>query len=295
MKFIELFSGIGGMSYGLEKAGFECVGFCENNNFAHKSFNLLHNSKKEMWEGWDIRNVTNEDVREIEYKKGRIDLVSAGFPCQSFSIVGQKRGLEDARGTLIFEVFRFVSILKPKYILLENVKTLLSNDKGKTFEIILSSMDELGYDVEWQVLNSKNFGVPQNRERVFVIGHLRESSGKKVFPIKGKSGGSIRVSGRINSIKGFDLLKRVYDSNHISPCLNTSEGGGKVPKIMIHPGKEVRKLTPLEYFRLQSFPDEWYYELKSNGISDSQLYKMAGNSVTSSVSYEIAKKIKEEE
>lgn len=114
------------------------------------------------------------------------------FRAKLFSIAGHRRGFEDTRGTLFFEVARFASILKPKYLFLENVKGLLNHDKGDTFEVILSALDELGYDVEWQVLNSKDFGVPQNRERVFIIGHLRGERGRKVFPI-GSSGAEVDI------------------------------------------------------------------------------------------------------
>lgn len=105
----------------------------------------------------------------------------------SFQHCWTSKGFEDTRGTLFFEIARFASILKPKYLFLENVKGLLNHDKGNTFEVILSALDELGYDVEWQVLNSKDFGVPQNRERVFIIGHLRGERGRKIFPIGGEN------------------------------------------------------------------------------------------------------------
>lgn len=338
MKFIELFSGIGGMGYGLMQAGFECVGFCEIDKYAHESYNLLHNKEKKMWEGWDVRNVTDDDIRGIERERGKISLIAAGFPCQSFSIAGQRRGFEDTRGTLVYEVFRFATILRPKILLLENVKGLLNHDKGRTFGIILSSLDELGYDAEWQVLNSKNFGVPQNRDRVFIVGYLRGTSRRKIFPITGNSGQFINVIGRLNKITGFDLLKRVYNIDNISPTLNTKGGGSTEPKILIkeatkkgysvategdsinisqinsktrrgrvgkgiantieticnqgiYTNYRIRKLTPLEYFRLQSYPDKWYFELKENGISNSQLYKMAGNGVTSNITKRIGSEI----
>jgi DNA (cytosine-5)-methyltransferase 1 len=290
LKFIELFSGIGGMGYGLIKSGFECVGFCEKDKFAHESFNLLHNQNKTMWEGYDINDVTDDDIRNIERERGKVSLISAGFPCQSFSIVGQRRGFSDTRGTLIYEVFRFTSILRPEYLLLENVKGLLNHDKGRTFRIILECLDELGYDAEWQVLNSKNFGVPQNRERIFIVGHLRGTRRKQIFPITRKSEMDIKIEGRID-LKGFDILKRVYSVEGISPTLNTNGGGNRETKIKIL--NNVRKLTPLECFRIQSFPDQWIYVLKKNKYSDNQLYKLAGNAVTSNVSYEIGKKIKE--
>lgn len=185
MKFIDLFAGIGGFRLGMESAGHECVAFCEIDKFARASYKAIHNTEGEI-ELHDITTVTDEEIRNI----GHVDVICGGFPCQAFSIAGDRRGFEDTRGTLFFEIARFAAILKPKYLFLENVKGLLNHDKGDTFETILSALDELGYDVEWQVLNSKDFGVPQNRERVFIIGHLRGERGRKVFPIRGEDGKS---------------------------------------------------------------------------------------------------------
>ncbi|MED5847764.1 DNA cytosine methyltransferase, partial [Streptococcus anginosus] len=160
MKFLDLFAGIGGFRLGMESAGHECVGFCEIDKFARKSYKAIHNMEGEI-ELHDITRVSNESVRRI----GSVDVICGGFPCQAFSIAGNRRGFEDTRGTLFFEIARFASILRPKYLFLENVKGLLNHDGGATFETILGALDELGYNVEWQVLNSKDFGVPQNRER----------------------------------------------------------------------------------------------------------------------------------
>lgn len=181
MKFLDLFAGIGGFRLGMESAGHECVGFCEIDKFARGSYKAIHNTKGEI-ELHDITRVTDESIRRF----GSVDVICGGFPCQAFSIAGHRRGFEDTRGTLFFEICRFASILRPKYLFLENVRGLLNHDGGATFETIIRTLDELGYDVEWQVLNSKNFGVPQNRERVFIIGHLRGESGRKVFPLRGK-------------------------------------------------------------------------------------------------------------
>lgn len=178
MKFLDLFAGIGGFRFGMESAGHECIGFCEIDKFARANYKAIHNTEGEI-ELHDITTVTDEEIRNI----GHVDVICGGFPCQSFSIAGSRRGFEDTRGTLFFEIARFADILKPKYLFLENVKGLLNHDRGNTFKTILGSLDGLGYDVEWQVLNSKNFSVPQNRERVFIIGHLREGRTRRVFPI----------------------------------------------------------------------------------------------------------------
>lgn len=182
MKFLDLFAGIGGFRLGMESAGHKCIGFCEIDKFARESYKAIHNTEGEI-ELHDITRVTDEFIRGI----GRVDIICGGFPCQAFSIAGNRRGFEDTRGTLFFEIARFASILRPKYLFLENVRGLLNHDGGATFETIIRTLDELGYDVEWQVLNSKNFGVPQNRERVFIIGHLRGERTRNVFPISGES------------------------------------------------------------------------------------------------------------
>ncbi|MDK4211322.1 DNA (cytosine-5-)-methyltransferase [Enterococcus mundtii] len=178
MKFLDLFAGIGGFRLGMEYAGHECVGFCEIDKFARASYKAIHDTEGEV-EMHDITTVSDEFVRGI----GSVDIICGGFPCQAFSIAGKRKGFEDTRGTLFFEIARFASILRPRYLFLENVKGLLNHERGATFETILRALDELGYDVEWQVLNSKDY-VPQNRERVFIIGHLRGERVRKVFPFE---------------------------------------------------------------------------------------------------------------
>lgn len=185
MRFLDLFSGIGGFRLGMEAAGHKCMGFCEIDKFARKSYKAIHNTRREV-ELHDVTSVSDDVIRGI----GPIDVICGGFPCQAFSIAGKRNGFEDTRGTLFFEITRFASILRPKYLFLENVTGLLSHDNGNTFETILGTLDELGYDAEWQVFNSKHFGVPQNRERVFIIGHLRGRGGRTIFPI-GEIGNSI--------------------------------------------------------------------------------------------------------
>ena len=177
MKFIDLFAGIGGIRSGLEKNGHECVAFCEIDKFARQSYKALYDTKGEK-EFHDIAEVTDEEWREF---RGEVDILCGGFPCQSFSHAGDRKGFDDTRGTLFFEIARATEQIKPRYILLENVKGLLYHDKGNTFATVLSTLHELGYDVEWNVLNSKNFGVPQSRERVYIIGHSREFGKPKLL------------------------------------------------------------------------------------------------------------------
>lgn len=229
MKFLDLFAGIGGFRLGLESAGHECVGFCEIDKFARKSYKAIHNTEGER-EYHDITAVNDEEWREL---RGTVDVICGGFPCQAFSIAGKRKGfLDETRGTLFFEIARAAEQIKPRILFLENVKGLLSHDKGRTFRIILSTLDELGYNVEWQLLNSKNFGVPQNRERVFIIGHLRGASGREVFPITGENTEAIKrvVNGR--ETHGHSTYD-VFGTDGISPTLKTMQGGNLQPKIVV--------------------------------------------------------------
>lgn len=250
MKFLDLFAGIGGFSMGLESLGHECVGFCEIDKFARKSYKAIHDTEGEI-ELHDITEVSNEEWRKL---RGTVDLICGGFPCQAFSIAGKRKGfLDETRGTLFFEIARAAKEIQPPLLFLENVKGLLSHDQGRTFRTILSTLDELGYDAEWQVLNSKDFGVPQNRERVFIIGHLRGTGGRPVFPIFGKNRttnqANIKQIGNINnstSFGGNPQTGRVYDIAGISPTLNTMQGGGREPKVMVidDQGRKNKKISP---------------------------------------------------
>ncbi|MGJ6497237.1 DNA (cytosine-5-)-methyltransferase [Listeria monocytogenes] len=179
MKFLDLFAGIGGFRLGMERAGHECVGYVEIDKFARKSYQAIHDTEGE-WTREDITKVTDDEWRTL---RGTVDIICGGFPCQSFSIAGKRLGFEEARGTLFFEIARAAKQIQPRYLFLENVKGLLSHNKGETFATILTALHELGYDAEWQILNSKDFGVPQNRERVFIIGHLRGTGGREIFPL----------------------------------------------------------------------------------------------------------------
>lgn len=233
MKFIDLFAGIGGFRLGMESAGHECVAFCEIDKFARSSYKAIHYTEGEE-EFHDITSVTDEQWSKYQ---GTVDVICGGFPCQAFSVAGKRQGfLDETRGTLFFEIARAAKQIKPRILFLENVKGLLSHDKGRTFGIILNTLDELGYDCEWQVLNSKNFGVPQNRERVFIIGHLRGTSGREVFPITGndtkvnnkriKKVGNIRKMGKSQS-------GDVFDKSGLAPTLCSTTTMKDPPKIVV--------------------------------------------------------------
>ena len=226
MKFLDLFAGIGGFRMGLESLGHECVGFCEIDKFARKSYKAIYDTKGEI-ELHDITQVTNEEWRKF---RGTVDIICGGFPCQAFSIAGKREGfLDKTRGTLFFEIARAAKEIKPPLLFLENVKGLLSHDQGRTFRTILSTLDELGYDAEWQVLNSKNFGVPQNRERVFIVGHLRGAGGRSVFPIRGENptvdSCKPKRLGNINP-SGKGMNGEVYRIDAPSPTVTTNKGEG---------------------------------------------------------------------
>ena len=225
MKFLDLFAGIGGFRLGMESAGHKCIGFCEIDKFARASYKAIHDTKGEI-ELHDITALSDEFIRGI----GRVDIICGGFPCQAFSIAGNRRGFEDTRGTLFFEIARFASILRPKYLFLENVKGILNHENGITFETIISTLDELGYNVEWQLLNSKDFGVPQNRERVFIIGHLRGERTRRIFPLSGEnqstSSQSVVKIGNVNP-SGNGMNGEVYQADGLAPTLTTNKGEGQ--------------------------------------------------------------------
>lgn len=222
MKFLDLFAGIGGFRLGLTNQGHECIGFCEIDKFARKSYKAIYKTEGEI-EFHDIRQVTDQDFRQL---RGQVDIICGGFPCQAFSLAGRRLGFEDTRGTLFFEIARAAKQIQPRFLFLENVKGLLSHDKGETFRTILTTLDELGYDVEWQVLNSKDFQVPQNRERIFIIGHSRRYRSRFLFPLRRESSSTdLERLGNINpSVKGMN--GEVYLTSGLAPTLTRGKGEG---------------------------------------------------------------------
>lgn len=207
MKYIDLFAGIGGFALALNKMGHECVYSNEwdcsaaqtyEKNFTYHPSRPIqrHRDKKGRYstkcpghQRIDVRSISDVPTSDIPDH----DLLVGGFPCQSFSIAGKRRGFEDTRGTMFYEIARIVRDKRPTYLLLENVKGLLNHEDGRTFETIMRSIDELGYDAQWQILNSKNYGVPQNRERVFIIANLRGKPRPQVFPIGANNSADIVI------------------------------------------------------------------------------------------------------
>nr|DAO80183.1 MAG TPA: Cytosine specific methyltransferase [Caudoviricetes sp.] len=275
MKFLDLFAGIGGFRLGMESAGHECVGFCEIDKYARASYKAIHNTEGEI-ELHDITTVSDESIRGF----GSVDIICGGFPCQAFSIAGNRRGFEDTRGTLFFEICRFASILRPKYLFLENVRGLLNHDGGATFETIIRTLDGLGYDVEWQVLNSKNFGVPQNRERVFIIGHLRGERTRNVFPISGESQSTSNQSvvkiGNVNP-SGNGMNGEVYQANGLAPTLTTNKGEGQKIAIPVLTPDRAKKRQNGRRFKTDGEPMFTLTAQDRHGVVIENKIKQLGN------------------
>lgn len=247
MKFIDFFAGIGGFRRGMELAGHECVGFCEFDKFATASYismHLLTEEQRKALEDIPIKKRQKEILKE-EYRNGewyandirrvyagdipKADCWCFGFPCQDISVAGKQAGFQGNRSSLFFRVMYLVGQLKeedkPTYLFIENVKNLLSVNGGWDFARLLIEMEQWGYDAEWQVLNSKDFGVPQNRERCFIIGHLRGRSASKIFPIEGTDGkNSIQI---IAHKDGYRRNTQVFAPDGITETLDTGQGGGR--------------------------------------------------------------------
>lgn len=326
---------------GLEMAGFTCIGHCEIDKFANRSYKAMHNIKGGEWFAEDIRKVKGCDLPPCS-------LWTAGFPCQNLSVAGKREGLSGERSGLFFEIIRLLQEKdiqnRPRFLLLENVKGLLSSNGTRDFANVLYELAALGYSVEYALCNSKNFGVPQNRERLFIICDNTGKSTGKIFPL------GYTNTATLKKIFGFGQGQRIYSVNGLSTTLvacggglgsktglyfinNTQNSENTAPPLLdilycssphavITPDREkirqkgrriknenepmftltaqdihgilqsgrIRRLTPLECFRLQGIPDS-YFEKAMTVNSDSQLYKQAGNGVTVPIVYEIGKKI----
>lgn len=231
MTFIDFFSGIGGFHSGFEKAGMECIGWCEFDKFAQASYRAMYDTDN-LWFGDDVTKVKGKDLPKA-------DLWTFGFPCQDISIAGNQKGIKKGtRSGLFYEIMRLLDECeenKPKWLVCENVKNLLSIDNGWGMFNVLSEMDKRGYDAEWKVYNSKNYGVPQNRERVYIVGRLRGGSTTELLPIARENSATIKQIGNIidtHSFGGNPQRGRVYSENGISPTLNTCQGGGLETKVL---------------------------------------------------------------
>lgn len=309
IRFIDLFSGIGGFRRGLElSGGYRCVWSCDNNKYANQIYTAKFGEANHY--SVNIRKVRSSSIPDH-------DLLCAGFPCQTFSNAGDRQGFKDPRGTLFFEIARIARHKQPRLLLLENVKGLLSHDEGETFKTILWELGRLGYWVEWQVLDSLWFGVPQKRERIFIIGHLGGEPTRTMLPIRETGQLDFRKAQRsqkqhlncidANFYKGPDKhgqrtviaighthghfkqeARRFYPQKHLRTIV--AQGGNQRNIIleMLEKGTRLRYPTTLECERAQGFPDGW-----TEGVTNTQRYKSLGNAVTVNVIDFIGKRIKE--
>jgi len=300
---IELFAGAGGLALGLEKAGIHTVLLVEIDKFCCQTL-------KQNRPAW---NVINEDIKKVDFNayKGKVDIVTGGSPCQAFSYSGKKLGFEDTRGTLFYEFARCVKEVEPKIFMFENVRGLISHDKGRTFETILSVLKELGYNVQYKVLNANDYGVAQKRERIIIVGtqegiNFEYPEKQKYKPVLRDALKDVPPSeGQTYSEKKKkfldlvppggcwvnlpeDMQKEYLGKSYYSgggkrgmarriswdePCLTLTCSPSQKQTERCHPD-ETRPFTVREYARIQSFPDDWEF---AGGISEK--YKQIGNAV----------------
>ena len=358
IRFIDLCSGIGGFHSGLEATGhYECVGHAEIDKNAEKAYNAIYGEKGGKNYG-DLRKINPKELPDF-------DLLCAGFPCQSFSVAGRRLGFQDTRGTVFFEIAGIIAEKRPPFLLLENVPGLLSHDGGRTLNTVFSTLVEMGYNLEWMVLNSKYFGVPQQRRRLYIVGYFDPRCAGKIFPLGNSDAKNLEQL--IPGPQG----QRVYGTDGIActQCAGAGGWGGKTglyfidmntdPKItdqarcitarqdsgvskhkgehsavlieieapgamltpdrgkahqqgrsliesneemytiiaqdrhgIFHKGR-IRRLMPIECWRLQGFSDEQFYKAQAAGLKDGHLYKLAGNAVSVPVIFVIGQKLHE--
>ena len=251
--YLDLFSGIGGFHKGLEEAGlkFGWTGHSEIDRHA-KSIYQKHFPQSE-----DLGDVSNINVSDLP----KVDLVTFGFPCQDLSIAGKREGLGASRSGLFHEAIRIIGAKRPSYFIFENVKGLFSSNGGKDFLSILGASADIGYDGQWQLLNSRGFGIPHNRERVFFVGYPRGTCKRQIFPIEEK----VRRENQ-------EQVSQRY-RNDIKPLWRVSLPESARRAILR--GRRLRKFTEKEYARIQGFPDNWF-----EGFSWVNAHKGAGNAVS---------------
>jgi len=235
IKYFSMFSGIGGFEHGIEKANtqtdFECVGYSEIDKYAVSIYEKHYPNHINYGDATKIRTETLPDF----------SFLVGGFPCQAFSLAGKRKGFEDTRGTLFFEIARVLQEKRPRYFLLENVRGLLSHDKGKTFQVILGVLADLGYYVQWTVLNSKNYGVPQNRERIFIEGYLRAECGLEVLSIRRNC--EANNDRQLIKLNNKPQAQSVYDANGVA-CTLSANGGGQGGKTRLYKINKVGNINP---------------------------------------------------
>lgn len=305
--FIDLFAGIGGIRIPFQELGGKCVFTSEWDKFAQKTY---HVNFGDIPNG-DITKITNEEIPDF-------DVLLAGFPCQPFSQAGLKKGFSDTRGTLFFEIERIIKAKRPKAFLLENVKQLRGHDKGRTLKVILEHLDDLDYQVTYDVLRAADFGVPQNRERIYIVGFNRSYYGidkeyKFSFPEPTHQKTRLGDILEDNVDEKYTISQKLYEGHIRRKAEHQKKGNGfgfslfnadseytntisaryykDGSEILIDQGPDIppRKLTPRECAGLQGFPDSFIIP-----VSDTQAYKQFGNSVAVPVIRAIAKRVREE-
>ena len=309
INLLDLFSGIGGFHLGLERAGFKVNAYnSEIDKYAMDVYK--HNFKNSTYVG----SVT--DVRAEQLP--RIDAITFGSPCQDFSLAGKRQGMGGERSSLITEAIRLIKECRPRFFIWENVKGTFSSNNGADFWAIIQAFANIGgYRLEWQLLNTKWF-LPQNRERIYLVGYLGEGSGGQIFPISSNNGSIDEARTNPNTLTLISRYKAsTSQGSYINECYKVSsaevgdfrydEGyrpreDGDSPTLSLNCGSsssggvivnKIRRLTPIECERLQGFPDNWTKYGTKGDISDSQRYKMCGNAVTVDVVKAVAEKIKQ--
>lgn len=258
MTFLDLFAGVGGFRRGMELAGHKCLGFCEWDKFARASYISMHcitEEQREYLATLDLKKRQKEILKD-EYLNGewcstdirtvdatnipKADCWCFGAPCQDFSIAGLRKGLDGDRSSLIREVFRILEEIReedrPEWLIYENVKGMLSSNQGFDFLSILLELDARGYDTEWQILNSKLHRVPQNRDRVYTIGHLRRCGSRKIFPLKAADGEDCVQGVKVSLIghrDGYRKNLQTYSQDGITETLDTAGDGGREHHVAI--------------------------------------------------------------
>ena len=304
-----LFSGIGGIDIAFQQAGFKVAWAIEKDAACCRTYR--HNFK-------DI-TLIEQDIRSVNPNKlERVDVITAGFPCQSFSIAGKQRGFDDARGHLFYEVGKFISAYKPRFVFLENVPNLLEHDEGRSFQVVHNVLAELNYSMRYSVLRASEYGgIPQIRDRIYIVA-FREQEDCDRFEFPSKVNLSITIEDVLNRnqkkhdiyyysskdpfyhkaskiVTRSDSIYRVYhDSikvtqNHMCPTLTASMGTSKNQVPLVVDDYGLRKLTLRECLDFQGFPIGYYFP---NSIKIDEAYKQAGNTVCIHVVQKIAESIK---
>ena len=304
MKFLSLFSGIDAASIAWKKLKFTCVGFSETDEF---SCEVLRKRYPRVKNFGDISNISDQDIELLNKKYGKIDIVIGGSPCQSFSYAGKRTGIKDERGKLMLEYVRIIEKVRPNWLVWENVTGVLTSNKGKDFGCLLRLLDELGYSLAWRTFNARFFGIPQQRRRVFLVGHIGKSqnSYKVLFDEKSflrnsekvKKGKEKNTKNLVSRLKNIIIYREddfpSYKKDYFFSTLRV--GSNDANLIYEIRSKKIRRLTPEECERLQGFPTG-FTNISWNGKKNSpkgRRYKALGNSICVPVLIPIGTKIKE--